>query len=84
MLASPLNINIQQNVHEDTNSYSQNQEPIENISIEQIDHINTKSQKRKYPDITADKTFMESGACPPFIKPSKQDEGRDCDLIPIL
>ena len=27
---------------------------------------------------------MESGACPPFIKPSKQDEDRDCDLIPIL
>ena len=27
---------------------------------------------------------MESGACPPFIKPSKQDEDRDCDLISIL
>ena len=27
---------------------------------------------------------MESGACPPFIKPSKQDEDRDCDLTPIL
>ena len=27
---------------------------------------------------------MESGACPPFIKPLKQDEDRDCDLIPIL
>ena len=27
---------------------------------------------------------MESGACPPFIKPSKQDKDRDCDLIPIL
>ena len=27
---------------------------------------------------------MESGACPPFIKPSKQDEDRDCDLIPKL
>ena len=27
---------------------------------------------------------MESGACPPFIKPSKQDEDRDCDLIPNL
>ena len=24
---------------------------------------------------------MESGACPAFIKPSKQDEDRDCDLI---
>ena len=27
---------------------------------------------------------MESGACPPFIKPSKQDEDRDFVLIPIL
>ena len=27
---------------------------------------------------------MESGACPPFIKPLKQDEDEDCDLIPIL
>ena len=27
---------------------------------------------------------MESGACPLFIKPSKQDEDRDSDLIPIL
>ena len=27
---------------------------------------------------------MESDACPPFIKPLKQDEDRDCDLIPIL
>ena len=27
---------------------------------------------------------MESGACPPFIKPSKQDEDRDCDLTPVL
>ena len=52
--------------------------------VEQIDQINAKSQKRKYPEITADKTFMESGACPPFIKPSKQDEDRDCDLISIL
>ena len=24
------------------------------------------------------------GACPPFIKPLKQDEDQDCDLIPIL
>ena len=84
MLAFPLNITIQQNVNEDNISYSQNQEPIENIPIEQIDHINTKSQKRKYPNITADKAFMESGACPPFIKPSKHDKDRDCDLILIL
>ena len=45
LLASALNITIQQNVNED-NSYSQNQEPIKNIPIEQIDHINTKSQKK--------------------------------------
>ena len=57
---------------------------METIPVEQIDHINAKSQKRKYPDITADKPFLESGACPPFIKPLKQDEERDCDLIPIL
>ena len=56
---------------------------METIPVEQIDPINAKSQK-KCPDITADKTFMESGACPPFIKPSKQDEDRDCVLIPSL
>ena len=84
LLASPLKITIQQNVNEDNNSSSQIQEPMETIPVEQIDHINAKSQKRKYHDITADKTFMESGACPPFLKPSKQDEDRDCDLIPIL
>ena len=82
LLASPLNITIQQNVNEDIISFSQ--EPMETIPVEQIDHINAKSQKRKYPDITASITFMESGACPPFIKPLKQDEDRDCDLIPIL
>ena len=74
LLASPLNITIQQNVNEDNNSTSQTQEPMETIPVEQIDHLNAKSQKRKYPDIIADKPFMESGACPPFIKPSKQDE----------
>ena len=62
--------------------HSQNQELMETIPVEQIDHINAKSQKTKYPDITADKPFMESGACPPFIKPLKQDEDRDWDLIP--
>ena len=82
LLASPLNTTIQQNVNED--SSLQIQEPMETIPVEQIDHLNAKSQKRKYPDITADKPFMESGACPPFIKPSKQDEDRDCDLIPVL
>ena len=84
LLAFPLNITIQQNVNENNNSSSQIQEPLETIPVEQIDHINAKSQKPKYPDITAEKTFMESGACPPFIKPSKQDEDRVCDLIPIL
>ena len=59
-------------------------EIMETIPVEQIDHINAEAQKRKYPDITADKPFMESGACPPFIKPLKEDEDRDCDLIPIL
>ena len=84
LLATPLNITIQQNVNGDNNSSSNSQDPIENIPIEQVDHVNTRSQKRKYPDITADKPFMESGACPPFIKPIKQDEDRDCELVPIL
>ena len=84
LLASPLKLTIQQNVNEDNISSSQIQEPKETIPVEQIDHINAKSQKRKNPDITVDKTFMESCACPPFIKPSKQDEDRDCDLIPTL
>ena len=57
---------------------------METIPVEQNDHINAKSQKRKYPDKIADKPFMESGACPLFIKSSKQDEDRDCDLISIL
>ena len=83
LLASPLKITIQPNDYEDNNSFS-TQEPMETIPLEQIDHINAKSQKRNYPDITADQTFKESGACPPFIKPSKQDEDRDRDLIPIL
>ena len=84
LLASPLNITNQQNVNEDkSSSHSQNQEPMETIPVEQVDHINVKSQK-KYPDITADKPFMESGACPPFIKALKQDEDQDNDLIPIL
>ena len=49
------------------NSSSQTQEPMETIPVEQIDHINAKSQKTKYTDITADKPFMES--CPSFKKP---------------
>ena len=77
LLASPLNITIQQNVNEDNNSSSNSQDPIETVPIEQVDHVNARSRKRMYPDITADKPFMESGACPPFIKPIKQDEDRD-------
>ena len=84
LLASLLKITIQQNDNEDNISFSQIQEPMETIPVEQIDHIKAKSQKRKYPDITAEKPFMESGACPPFIKPSKQDEDRDCGSLPIL
>ena len=82
LLASPLNKTIQQNVNEDNNSSSE--EPMKTIPVEQLDHINAKSQKRNYPDITADKSFMESGACLLFIKPLKQDEDQDCDLNPIL
>ena len=84
LLASPLKITIQQNVNEDNNSSSKSQDPMETIPIEQIDHVNARSQKRQYPDISADKPFMESGACPPFIKPVKQVEDRDCELVPIL
>ena len=84
LLASPLNITIQQNFNEDNNSSSNSQDPMETIPIEQVDHVNARSQKRKYPDITADKPFMESGACPSFIKPVKQDEDRSCELVPIL
>ena len=76
MLASPLNITIQQNVNEANNSSSNSQNNMEVIPVDQMDHINTRTQKRKYPDITADKPFMESGASPPFIKPVKQDEDR--------
>ena len=50
LLASPLNITIQQNVNEDNNSSSQFQESMETIPVEQIDHMNAISQKRKYPD----------------------------------
>ena len=84
LLASPLNITIQQNVNEDNNSSSNSQDPMETILIEQVDHVNARSQKRKYSDISADKPFMEPGACPPFIKSVKQDEDRDCEIVPIL
>ena len=42
LLASPLNITIQQNVNEGNKSSSQIQEPMETIPVEQIDHINAK------------------------------------------
>ena len=58
LLIFPLKITIQQNVNEDNNLDSQTQEPMETIPVEQIDHINANSQKRKYPDLTADKPFM--------------------------
>ena len=79
-----MNITIQQNVNEANNLSSQTQELMETIPVEQIDHLNAKSQRRKYPELAADKLFMESGACPPFINPLKQDENLDCDLIPSL
>ena len=84
LLASPLNITIQQNVNEDNYSSSNSHDNMKVIPVDQIYHINTRTQKRKHPDIIADKPFMESGACPPFIKPEKQDEDRDSDLTPIL
>ena len=46
LLAPPLNITVQQNVNGDNNS-SSTQEPMETILLEQIDHKNAKSQKRK-------------------------------------
>ena len=84
LLASPLNITVPEKVNEDNNSFSNSQDNMEVIPVDQIDHINTRTKKPKYPDITADKPFMESGACPPFIKPVKQDEDRDNELTPIL
>ena len=77
LLAPPFEYNYTTKFNEDNNSSSQIQEPMETTPVEQIDHIKSKSQKRKYLGITADKPFMESGACSPFIKPSKQDEDRD-------
>ena len=47
LLASPLNITIQQNVNEENNSSSQSQEPMESIPVKQNEHINARSQKRK-------------------------------------
>ena len=63
LLASPLNITIQQKVNEH-NISSSTQEPMETIPVEQIDHINAKSQKRKYPDITADKHLWNLAVAP--------------------
>ena len=44
LLASPLNITIQQNVNEDNNSSSQ--ELMETIPEEPIEHINAKSEQK--------------------------------------
>ena len=49
LLASPLNITIHQNVNEDNNSSSNSQDPLETIPIEQVDHVNARSQKKKVP-----------------------------------
>ena len=68
LLASPLNITIQQNVNEENNSSSNSLDPIETIPIEQVDHVNARSQKRKYPDITADKPFYGIWRLPSFHK----------------
>ena len=45
LLASSLNITIQQNVNGDNSSSTQ--EPIKTIPVEQIDHKNAKSQKKE-------------------------------------
>ena len=71
LLASPLNITIQQNVNEDNNSFSQTQKPMETIPVEQIDHKNAKSGKSKYPVLTADKLFYGIGRLPSFHKTIK-------------
>ena len=47
LLASPLNITIQQNVNENNNSSSNSQDPLETIPIEQVDHVNARSQKKE-------------------------------------
>ena len=48
LLATPLNITIQQNVNENKNSSFNSQDPIENIPIEQVDHVNTKKKVPRY------------------------------------
>ena len=48
LLASPLIITNQQNVNEDNNSSSNSQDLMETVPIEQVDHVNARSQKRKY------------------------------------
>ena len=70
LLASPLNITIQQNVNEDNKSSSNSQDSMETNPIEQVDHVNARSQKRKYPDITAEKPFYEIWRLPSFHKTS--------------
>ena len=44
LLASPLNITIQQNVNEDNNSSSNSQDPLETIPTEQVDQVDLKKE----------------------------------------
>ena len=71
VLAYALDVTIQQNVDEDTSPTSRSQQAMKVIPVDQIDRVNRKSQKRKHPDITVDKHFMEYGAGPSFINFSK-------------
>ena len=70
LLASPLNITIQQNVNEDNNSSSNSQDPMETIPIEQVDHVNARSQKRKVSRYNCRQTFYGIWRLPSFHKTS--------------
>ena len=74
--ASPLNITIQQNVNEDNHS-SSTQEPMETIPVEQIDHINAKSQNGNIQILPLINLLWNLALALLFIKPSKQDEDRE-------
>ena len=69
LLASPLNIIIQQNVNDDNNSSSNSQDPMENIPIEQVDHVNARSQK-KVSRYNCRQTFYGIWRLPSFHKTS--------------
>ena len=77
MISILLDVTIEENDNEDVTTSSQIQERMDNVPVHQIEHINSKSQKRKYPDLTAYKPFGERGACPPFVERSKQEEDED-------